>query len=189
MTLGVALLTIFLLVFCLLGILPVLYVYTSYSVGALFPRVCCVLCSVKHRRGEVLLAGFVWQPRFAGPNTKFVRVTGESISVSTEEKKVCVGFQRSVALFLLDESLTSCGSLLLMWSLIVCVHHRGGWGPTYRLGSRCCARCSVIGAKKILRRGLQCTARVIPTPKPQPHRGTLVSFPKKEIAKQAGLEG
>lgn len=83
-----ALLTIFLLVFCLLGILPVLYVYTSYSVGSLFPRVCCVLCSVKHRRGEVLLAGFVWQPQFAGPNAKFVRVTGEYFCEHRGEESV-----------------------------------------------------------------------------------------------------
>jgi len=47
------------------------------------------------------------------------------------------------------------------------MHHRGGCDPSYRLGSYFYARCGIIGAKEILRRGLQHTARVIPIPKPQ----------------------
>lgn len=61
-----------------------------------------------------LLAGCAWLLQFAGSNAEVVEVTGEDISVSTEGKKMCVGFKRSMALFLLDESLTSCGSLLGM---------------------------------------------------------------------------
>jgi len=61
-----------------------------------------------------LLAGCAWLLQFTGSNAEVVEVTGEDISVSTEGKKMCVGFKRSMALFLLDESLTSCGSLLGM---------------------------------------------------------------------------
>lgn len=68
LTVGFPLLMIFLLVFCLLGILPVLYICMLYIVVSLLLSVCCVLCSVKHRSREVLLAGFVW----------LLRVTRES---------------------------------------------------------------------------------------------------------------
>lgn len=57
LTVGFPLVMIFLLMFCLLGILPVLYVCMLHIVGAV-----CMLhpWSVKHRSREVLLAGFVW---------------------------------------------------------------------------------------------------------------------------------
>ena len=78
-----------------------LYIYVIYCCHILPP---CML----------RLAGCAWLLRFAGSNAEVVEVTGEDISVSTEGKKMCVGFKRSMALFLLDESLTSCGSLLGM---------------------------------------------------------------------------
>lgn len=61
-----------------------------------------------------LLAGCIWLLQFTGSNAEVVKVTGEDISVSTKGKKMCVGFKRSMALFLLDERLTSCGLLLEM---------------------------------------------------------------------------
>ena len=56
----------------------------------------------------MLVAGFVW----------LLGVTPESswrdVSVDTKEKKVCVGFKRAAWLFFcLEESLSSCGSLLV----------------------------------------------------------------------------
>lgn len=58
-----------------------------------------------------LLAVCVWLLQFTGLNTEVAKVTGEDISVSTKGKKMCVGFKRSMALFLLDERLTAAGHL------------------------------------------------------------------------------
>lgn len=60
LTVDFPLLMIFLLVFCLLGILPVLYICMVYIVVSLLLSVCCVLCSVKHTSRATLLVGFVW---------------------------------------------------------------------------------------------------------------------------------
>lgn len=69
--------------------------------------VCCILCSGKHGSGEVLLAGFSCLGLF-------VKLTGDTISVSTKEKKVCGSFKHSMSFFFLKESFTSCGSLLVL---------------------------------------------------------------------------
>lgn len=60
LTVGFPLLMIFLLVFCRLGILPVLYICMLYIVVSLLLPVCCILCSVKNWSREVLFAGFIW---------------------------------------------------------------------------------------------------------------------------------
>lgn len=76
-----------------------------YIVVSLLLSVCCIHCSVKHHSGELLLASFDWL---------VWKVTGETISVSTKEKKARMSFKLSMSFFFLEKSLTSCELLLVL---------------------------------------------------------------------------
>lgn len=142
LTVGFPLLMIFVLVFCLLGILPVLYICTLYIVVSLLLPVCCILCSVKNWSREVLFAGLVW----------LLRVTRESswrdrFCEHQVEETECVFF---ILEGKFDRLRVSPGAVKPY-----CLYALAVWlVSSYGLGSDFCARCRVNRAEKILRHDL-----------------------------------
>lgn len=163
---------IFLLVFCLLGILPVLYICILYTVVSLFLSVCCILCSVKHWSREVLLAGFVW----------LLRVTRESdwracFCEHQGEETLCVFFLLGGKFDQLQVTPAAVKPYCLYAPVVWLV-------SSYGLVSDFCVRCRVNRAKKILRHGLQHAAMIIPIPKPQDPLRYAWFIPHKENSKE-----
>lgn len=172
LTVGFPLLMIFLLVFCLLGILPVLYICILYTVVSLFLSVCCILCSVKHWSREVLLAGFVW----------LLRVTRESdwracFCEHQGEETLCVFFLLGGKFDQLQVTPAAVKPYCLYAPVVWLV-------SSYGLVSDFCVRCRVNRAKKILRHGLQHAAMIIPIPKPQDPLRYAWFIPHKENSKE-----
>lgn len=164
LTVGFPLLMFFLLVFCLLGILPVLYIYVCYILLPPCCCLCCTLCCVKHWSREALLEDCLELLSFCEHQGETQHVFFSSWS-RVGPAAGC-SWCCEALLFICPSSVS--GIHLWMWMKFL--------------------RCRVNGAKETLRCGLQHAARVIPIPKPHTFGVCLVYSPRTKWQRREAWE-